>query len=253
MKEILETKALSLIKNGKQLLTEISLTFTQGEFNAILGPNGSGKSTLLRLLAGIWPPSSGRVTWKGIDLNTLTRKQLSRAITLVPQSAPITFNYLVEDVVAMGRYSYDPHYWNSIDSPLLAEALDAVDASHLRYRKVNELSYGERQRVYIARALMTESPIMLLDEPTAGLDIRHQIEIMNLLQDLITKGKIVIMTTHDLAIAERYSTQITLLKQGRCLGSGPLHDLMTEETIADLYDMGKISFKEAFRFQGAFS
>ncbi len=245
----LETHALSLVRDGKILLADISLAFSQGEFNAILGPNGSGKSTLLRLLAGIWLPTSGSITWKGLSLKNLPRKELSRAITLVPQSAPITFNYLVEDVVAMGRYSYEPHYWNSIDSPLLEEALQAVDAWHLRHRKINELSYGERQRVYIARALMTESPIMLLDEPTAGLDIRHQIEIMALLQRLIAKGKIVIMTTHDLAIAERYSTQVTFLKQGRCLGSGPLETLMTEETIADLYDMGKASLKENICFR----
>jgi iron complex transport system ATP-binding protein len=233
----LKTEELCLHKDHKQLLQDVSVIFAPGKLHAIIGPNGSGKSTLLRALAGIWQPTAGCVSWKGQDLRTLSRKEISRAIALVPQSPQTSFNFLVVDVVAMGRYSYDPHYWNSIETPIIAEALQAVDATHLRYRRINELSFGERQRVYIARALVTGSPVILLDEPTAGLDIRHERELMALLQQLLQAGKIVVITTHDLSLAEEYEAEVTIIKNGRCLGSGPFGTLMTEEMIHHLFDL----------------
>lgn len=240
--DTLETHDLGFVKDKKTLLTDINVAFQKGAFNAILGPNGSGKSTLLKLLAGIWLPTHGRITWKNDDLQTMTRKEVSRAIALVPQNPQTSFNYLVIDVVAMGRYSYDPLYWNSIDTPLVSEMLHAVDAWHLRHRKINEISFGERQRVYIARALVTGSPVILLDEPTTGLDIRHQIEVMALLQQLIANGKIVVITTHDLSIVKEYDMQVTLMKQGKSLGSGPFNEIMTEDTINHLFDLTDTHF-----------
>lgn len=236
-KEALEAQEVSFFKDQKYLLSGINVSFEKGKFNAILGPNGSGKSTLLKILAGIWQPTKGNVSWLGKQLGNMNRKEISRAIALVPQNPQTSFNYLVADVVAMGRYAHDPHYWNSIDTPLINETLQVVDVSHLRNRKINEISYGERQRVYIARALVTGSPVILLDEPTSGLDIRHQIEVMELLKQLIERGKIVVVTIHDLSIAENYGMDVTLLKQGKCLGAGPFAELMTDEAIDNLFDL----------------
>ena len=248
-KPAIEACNIGFIKDRKQLLMDIGVCFQEGQFNAILGPNGSGKSTLLKILAGIWQPTTGHVIWDGKDLSEMSRKEISRAIALVPQNPQTSFNYLVADVVAMGRYAYDPHYWNCIDTPIVNEALQAVDVWHLRHRKINEISYGERQRVYIARALVTGSPVILLDEPSSGLDIRHQIEVMHLLQQLIERGKIVVITTHDLSIAEEYGMHVTLLKQGKCLGSGPFAELMTNQAVDNLFDLGGL--RSLFMWKGS--
>lgn len=221
--------------NGKDLIKNISLELSSGKLQAILGPNGSGKSTLLKVLTGIWKPTSGSITWNGQPLLSQTRQEISRTVSLVPQNPHPSFDYLVQDIVAMGRYPYDQRYWNITDETLVLQALVAVDALHLRQRRVNHLSYGERQRVYIARALVTESPVLLLDEPTASLDIRHQLEIWSLLQTFVEKGKIVVVTTHDLTVAERYCQHVAVLNHGHCIGKGPFNSLMTPHLLKDVF------------------
>lgn len=231
--------------DNKELLTNISLELSSGCLHAILGPNGSGKSTLLKVLTGIWKLSSGEVTWNGTPLLSQKRQEISRIISLVPQNPQPSFDYLVEDIVAMGRYPYNTRYWNAKDEPLVQQALNAVDAWHLKDRRVNHLSFGERQRVYIARALVTESPILLLDEPTASLDIRHQLEIWDLLQTFVKNGKIVVITTHDLTIAERYCKHIAVLNQGQCVGSGSFASLMTPKLLQDVFGIAEVALPDA--------
>lgn len=221
--------------DGKSLIDHISLEFSAGCLHGILGPNGSGKSTLLKTLAGIWTPTSGSIFWNEKTLLTQDRQSISRTITLVPQNPQIHFDFLVEDIVAMGRYPHDTRFWEKTEERLLQDALTIVDAWHLRGRRVNCLSHGERQRVYIARALITESPILLLDEPTASLDIRHQIEIWQLLLRLVEDGKIVIVTTHDLSIAERYCHQVAVLNQGKCIGNGKFSSVMTPTLLKEVF------------------
>lgn len=155
------------------------------------------------------------------------------------QNSQPSFDFIVEDFVAMGRYPYNTQYWNVKEEPLIHESLKSLDACHLRHRKVNQLSFGEMQRVYIARALVTESPILLLDEPTAGLDIRHQFEIWNLLQQLVAKGKIVAVTTHDLSIAERYCDRVLVLNHGRCVGVGTFSSLISEDLLQEVFGITK--------------
>jgi len=229
----------------KRLLDNVSMELAGGCLHAVLGPNGSGKSTLLKILTGIWKLSSGTITWKGLPLLSQKRQEISRIISLVPQNPQPSFDFLVEDIVAMGRYAYNTRYWNAKDEPLVHEVLRSVDAWHLRHRKVNHLSYGERQRVYIARALVTESPILLLDEPTAGLDIRHQVEIWDLLQRLVAEGKIIVITTHDLTIAERYCGNVFVLNEGRCVGSGPYSSLMTPTVLEEVFGISESAYPKA--------
>lgn len=230
---------------NKKLLEDVSLELAGGCLHAILGPNGSGKSTLLKVLTGIWKLSSGTVAWEGQSLLSQKRQEISRIISLVPQNPQPSFDFLVEDIVAMGRYTYNTRYWNAKDEPLVHEVLRSVDAWHLRHRKVNHLSYGERQRVYIARALVTESPVLLLDEPTAGLDIRHQLEIWNLLQRLTAKGKIIAITTHDLTIAERYCGNVFVLNEGRCVGSGEFSSVMTPDVFGEVFGISEVDYPKA--------
>lgn len=235
MEHKLIAQSLSYAIEGKQLVDEISLEFSAGHLYGILGPNGSGKSTLLKTLSAIWKPTSGKVYWNGKDLHIQDRQSISKTISLVPQNPQILFDFLVEDIVAMGRFPHDACYWNKTQEEHLQYALTIVDALHLRSRRINCLSYGERQRVYIARALITESPILLLDEPTASLDIRHQFEIWQLLQKLVAHGKIVIATTHDLSIAERYCHQVSVLNQGRCIESGVFSQVMTPALLKEVF------------------
>lgn len=235
MTDKLRADGLTYCIDDKNLIAGISLDFSAGSLHGILGPNGSGKSTLLKTLAGIWKPTSGSVIWKGEDLLSQSRKSISRAVSLVPQNPLIHFDFLVEDVVAMGRYPNARLYWNAMDERDLQHVLTVVDAWHLRKRKVNCLSHGERQRIYIARALITESPILLLDEPTTCLDIRHQIEIWRLLQQISEKGKIVIVTTHDLLIAERYCNRVAVLNHGECVDQGTFGEVMTPELLQKVF------------------
>lgn len=226
IKNRLTTRALKLSINNKILLNKMDLEFDGGILHGILGPNGAGKSSLLKTLAGIWK-ASGNVYWNDESLLEKDRKEISRLISLVPQNPQVTFDFLVEDVVAMGRYSHQKRYWSPSETNIIHDALHTVDAWHLRHRLINQISQGERQRVYIARALATESPILLLDEPTASLDIQHQLQVWLLLQKLVKNGKIVIVTTHDLSTAKRYCQQVVILNEGHCLGQGAFETQIT--------------------------
>lgn len=226
--------------SGKDLLKEVSLEFNSGELQAILGPNGSGKSTLLKVLAGIWMPTSGSVLWNGAPLLKNERAKISSIITLVPQNPQQAFDYLVQDIVAMGRYPHGKQYLNPANQMLVMETLEAVDAIHLAKRKINQISHGERQRVYIARALVTKSPVLLLDEPTASLDIRHQIEIWDLLKAIVKKGKIVIIATHDLKLAKKNCDKVAVIHEGRCFGNGSFSEMMSKELMNSVFGLSEL-------------
>jgi ABC-type cobalamin/Fe3+-siderophores transport system ATPase subunit len=205
-----EATTISVQLKGTQILKQISHSFNTGMIYSILGPNGSGKTTFLKVLAGLIKPAFGTVSWKGQNMASLSRKEKSLIITLVPQSPELHFDFSVEQLVLMGRYVHkDQHKRNKV-APFLA----LVNALHLRHRLVKTLSSGERQRVYIARSLMTDAPVMLFDEPTACLDIKHQLEIWQLLSDLKSLGKIIIVANHDLSIAKEISDEILTLQAG---------------------------------------
>ncbi|MBA3815827.1 MAG: ABC transporter ATP-binding protein [Parachlamydiaceae bacterium] len=239
-KNTLKTDLLSYAINGNFLIENISLEFTPGLVHGILGPNGSGKSTLLKNLSGIWKATSGSILWNHSSLLMENRQAASRIISLVPQNPQVNFDFLVEDIVAMGRYAHDSRYWATPQKNLLQNALEMVDAWHLRSRRITCLSHGERQRVYIARALVTEAPILLLDEPTASLDIRHQIEIWQLLKRLAHEGKIVIVSTHDILVAERYCDKIAVLNRGKCIANGAFETIMTPELLLNVFEVSSI-------------
>lgn len=235
MKNLLKTTSLTYILKTIPLIQDISLDFFAGEVHGILGPNGSGKSTLLKNLSGIWKHTSGSILWNGSPLPVENRQAMSRLLSLVPQNPQVHFDFLVEDIVAMGRYAYDSKYWTTSQKDLMQYALEKVDAWHLRSRRINRLSQGERQRVYIARSLVTEAPILLLDEPTSSLDIRHQIEIWELLRHLASEGKVVIVCTHEIGIVQRYCDKLSVLNQGKCVASGEFKDVMAPRLLLDVF------------------
>lgn len=228
---MLRIESLNYATAGAVLLKEINLSFSSGNLCALIGLNGAGKSTLLKTLIGVLIPTSGKIFWKNENLHTLSRKQISRIISLVSQNPTPLFDFTVNEIVAMGSYSCSP-YEKGVS---LQEALEAVDGWHLRNRSISSLSSGERQRIFIARALMTNASIILLDEPTANLDIRHQEEIWTLLKTLADKGKIIVVATHDLGAADRHCNLTCILKQGACLAFGCTKEMMSHQRIKEAF------------------
>lgn len=232
---MLKTQNLGYKVQGKNLLKEINLEFNPGKLYGILGPNGSGKSTLLKCMTGIWKPTCGQVLWKNELLHHKEKREISRTLSLVPQNPPIPFDFKVWDIVSMGRYPLNASYLGTSCPGIIEWALSVVDVWHLKDQNINCLSAGEKQRVYIARTLSTESPVILLDEPTACLDIKHQLQIWELLRSLVQQGKIVAVTIHDLNATERFCDKVAILDQGRCVASGSFHEVMEPSVLRQVF------------------
>jgi len=242
---MLEIDRLTFRSGKKKLLHEISLSALPGEILGIIGPNGSGKTTLLKNAAGIWQPSSGAVRWCANDLRFKERRKLSQIIAFVPQSPFVAFDYSVEEIVAMGGYPLG----KAVSQEEVQKALEEVDALHLMNRPITQLSSGERQRIFIARALVTDAPILLLDEPAAFLDIRHQIEVWRLLKKLASKNKILLVTLHDLTVARSLCDRLAVLQNGRCIAAGPTEKVLTPSLLQKVYgvDLPQITYRYKFQ------
>ena len=221
-----------------RVLQDVSIAVARGSIVGLLGPNGSGKTTLLRIVAGILPPLSGRVLISGQPIEQLTRRELARRIAVVPQETHSTFDFSVIDMVLMGRY---PHLGafeleGAADQAIAREALAATGTASLETRPFATLSGGEKQRVVIASALAQASDMLLLDEPTASLDLGYQFEIAALLRTLNRdRGTTMVVSTHDLNLAAALCSELVLLRSGRVLAQGPIADVLTPASIRTLY------------------
>jgi iron complex transport system ATP-binding protein len=225
---------------GQDVLHGVTVDVPRGSLVGILGPNGSGKTTLLRVLSGMLEPSAGEVTLDGRDVRHLSRRNLARAIAVVPQETRLAFEYSVLEVVLMGRYPHlGPFELEGQDDVGVArEALAATGTLGLQDRPFPTLSGGEKQRVIIASALAQAAGLMLLDEPTAALDPGFQIEIAGLLRRLNReRGVTMAVATHDLNLAAGLCEQLVLLRDGRVLAAGPTAEVLTRETVLALYDV----------------
>jgi len=220
------------------VLRDVTFEAGRGSVLGLLGPNGAGKTTLLRVMAGIRAPTRGRVTIENADVRGLTRRELARRIAVVPQETHSTFDFTVLDIVLMGRY---PHLGafeleGAADLAIARDALAAVGAAHLESRLFGTLSGGEKQRVVIAGALAQASEMLLLDEPTASLDLAFQLEIGALLQRLNAERRVtLVLSTHDLNFAAALCHEIVLLKEGRILARGRTADVLTAANVRALY------------------
>jgi iron complex transport system ATP-binding protein len=224
---------------GRQAVIEnLSLEIAEGDFFAVIGPNGSGKTTLLRLILGSLAPQAGDIAVFGRPLAGYRRRELARRIALVPQGSVPVFSFAVEEIVRMGRA---PHlgllgFEAAEDVDQAARAIAAVGLDALARRPLDQLSGGEQQRVWIARALCQQPRLMLLDEPTAALDMGHQLQIMRLLARLRRERRMtVVMVSHDLNLAAMFATRMLLLNNGRMVCSGTPKEVLQPAHIRTAY------------------
>lgn len=218
---------------------DLSLSVARGELHGLLGPNGSGKSTVVRLLSGVLTPQQGQVRVAGHPLPSLRRETLAQQVAVVPQDTHIDLPFSVFEIVLMGRA---PHrqgfgFETAADLACAQRAMALTDVQELAHRAIHELSGGERQRVILARALAQTPQLLLLDEPTAFLDIKHQVAVYDLVRHLsLEEGLTVVSILHDLNLAALYCDRVTLLKDGHVFASGTPTEVLTGEHIEAVYE-----------------
>jgi len=219
---------------ARSVFRDVGFAVGPGELVALCGPNGAGKSTLLRLLLGLHVPSSGVVRLGGVPVETLSRRQIARRAALLPQDAPADLPLTVREAVALGRLPHLERFQVESDADLsaVARALALTDTTELADRPVTELSGGERQRVHLARALAQEAPLLLLDEPIAGLDLSHQLQALDLLRATVDTGRAAVVALHDLSLAARRCDRMLLLAEGALRADAAPAAVLTPEILA---------------------
>ncbi len=224
--------------NSTPVLENISMELDRSEILGVVGPNGAGKSTLIRCINRILKPQRGSILLEGEEIKHMSMMEIAKKLGYVPQTASHTFPATVFDTVLMGRR---PHIgWRSSkkDAKNVVEVLKLMEIEDLAMRDFNELSGGQQQKVLIARALAQEASTLLLDEPTSNLDIQHQLEVMEIIKDLVTKkGISAIMAVHDLNLASRYTDKVLIMKRGRIFDVGSPYDVLTPENIMSVYNV----------------
>jgi iron complex transport system ATP-binding protein len=222
----------------RKVLRNLSFNVEEGNFFIIIGPNGSGKTTLMKLMAGILRPQRGEIEIKGLPNRSYTPRALARAVAFVPQRLPVNIPFTVEEAVLLGRAPYQGTLGieREIDFEIAQQAMQFTQVDHLTGFALNQLSGGEQQRVFIARAICQEPDIMLLDEPTASLDFAHQVRIMDLMEKLKEhKAITVIMVSHDVNLAAMYCDQVLLLKDGEIASIGLPPDVLSLANLEKIY------------------
>lgn len=234
----IKVEGLGFSYGKREVLKDIAFLVRAGGFVGILGPNGSGKTTLLNCVAGTLRYVTGKVAVCGKDILSIGSLELARLVAVVPQESAMNFEFTVEEVVLMGRYSHIDRYRfeDERDYTVAEKAMRVTGIWWLRDRLVTNLSGGERQRVVIARALAQEPKVLLLDEPTTHLDIRHQLEVLGLIKELNkARGLTVLAVFHDLNLAARFCDRLLLMEDGRIMASGTPEEVLTAENVAKTF------------------
>ena len=216
-----------LALGGRTVLDTVDLAIPAGRITAVVGPNGAGKSTLLRAFAGLVTPASGEITLGGRPLGSHNRSELARLLAYLPQERAVHWPLAARAVVALGRLPHAGASTVEADAAAVDSALAAMDISDLAERPVVELSGGERARVLVARALAQQTPLLLADEPTAGLDPAHALALFELFTRLAADGRTVVVALHDLRLAARFAHHVVLLADGGIAAVGPPADVLT--------------------------
>lgn len=223
----------------REIIKGVSTEIHPGEFVGLIGSNGTGKSTLLKSVSGLLPVTQGDIIIQGESSKHLKPKQRAQKIAVVPQSFDIDYDFTVRDIVMMGRNPYQKFNSRETehDREVVERAMEMTNTTEFADRKFNTLSGGERQRVIIARAIAQETDIILLDEPTSALDMHHQVEVMELIEELNKKGITVLAVLHDLNMASRYCNRLIMLNEGEIVADGTPAEVVTQENLKKLYNM----------------
>ncbi len=228
------------------VLRDVTLRLHSGEAVSIVGPNGAGKSTLLQILAGLLPGHLGSCELNQMEVNRWPRRSFARTVGFIPQSIHMEFPFRVEEVVAMGRHAHATGVFETAeDWAAVEDAMRLADCAAFRHRDFRSLSGGERQRAILASALAQRPCILLLDEPTTWLDLRHQVEIHQVLSRLRGEGLLVVMVTHDLNLAAGFADRILVLENGRLAADGSPGEIFTENLIERIFDVRATVRREA--------
>lgn len=236
----LEAKQLTLAYDSTTIVRNLNLGIPAGKTTVLVGANGCGKSTLLRGLAKLLKPKSGIVYLDGKDISRLKAKNVAKKLGMLPQSPTAPEGLTVQDLVAMGRYPYQNwmQQWSKEDEEKVAEALEITTTTELADRSLDSLSGGQRQRAWIAMVLAQDTDILLLDEPTTFLDLSHQVELLDLLDELQeSQGKTIVMILHDLNLSCRYADYLVAVQQGKVYATGTPKQVMTEEMVRDVFNL----------------
>jgi iron complex transport system ATP-binding protein len=239
MSALVEVAGLSFSYPGREAAVKgVSFSVAAGEHLGIVGPNGAGKSTLLRLLGNLLKPSAGEVRYDGKALPAWSRLALAKRLAYVPQSAVFDAPFTALDVAMAGRFPHVGYFGfeSARDRAIARSALERLDARHLADRPVTELSGGEQARVVVARALAQEPDVLLLDEPTAFLDVGHRLDLYDRLrEENRARGLTVLVVTHDLNMAAEYCSRVLLLSAGTLAADGPASEVLTAERVSEVY------------------
>ena len=232
--------------NKESLLQDICFTLNSGDFTGLIGPNGVGKTTLLKLMSGIFKPCKGEVLLQNKNVKNIKRKHIAQKIGVVHQGLNINTHFTVEEFVSLGRYAYHKPFdiLNNKDKEKTHRVLKKTNLWELKNSCLHKLSFGEKQRTYLAQTLAQEPDILLLDEPTNHLDISHQIQILDILKNMNQQKKTAIFVImHDLNLASAYCNNIFMLKQGKILYQGAPRQVMTTEIIKEVFDLEKLPIR----------
>ncbi len=228
----LEMTNVSLSIDGAPILRDASLTVEYGRLLALVGPNGAGKSSMLSVLSGDRRPTQGEVSLEGRPIGDYSAKELARHRAVLLQSNEVTFGFTVAEVVEMGR---SPWSGGGDDESVIAESIVRADVGHLVERRFSSLSGGEKARTSLARVLAQDARIVLLDEPTAALDLRHQEEVLSLARELAAGGRAVVVVLHDLSLAGAYADDVCIVADGTVCATGAPGDVLTAQRIGHVY------------------
>lgn len=233
---LLQASGLQVRADARMLLDGVNLQLQPGQLLGVLGPNGAGKTTLLRALLGVLHPGQGTVTLEGKPLQRWSARERARRMAYLAQGQQVHWPLPVRDVVALGRLPHgDDH--TAAGRQAVEQAMELADCHTLAARNVQTLSGGERARVLLARALATQTPVLLADEPLAALDPAHQLQIMGLLQQLAFKGMAVAVVLHDLTLASRFCTEVSVLQQGRMVAQGAPHAVLNDDLLQQVFKL----------------
>lgn len=243
---LLELSQLSFSYGAEKILEKINLKFFPHEIVGILGANGSGKTTLLKLISGVLKPQSGQILLKEKKLSHYSSRNLARHIAVLPQNLEMEFPFSVTEVVLMGRFPYLKSWaWESAEDIHIAQAAMAeADCLHLANKNIQEISGGEKERVYLARALAQQTEILLLDEPNTHLDLAHQSQLLGLFNQLKAQGKTLIVVFHDLNLAAHICQRVVLLAQHQVLACGAPSTVLTDDNLIEAFGVKVLQLED---------